>query len=212
MSGPTFREVGKTWESTLVALGRDTLNDGLIIETSHMIDLTRGLSSLDKGVTFPSRVLKCTRVSLRYRGKFNCCFLFANSTTITGLRSTGEVFDPFVKTDGIIGFNSKQVSFTNFIIDHFDEATTEVSYEEDMVFLSLWLSHFIFYLSSLQVTKSYVTLANQFHVGRTVCLRKLILASLYEASSLASSVMKTLSLTKNPKGTLLLMGPFWHIF
>lgn len=63
---------------------------------------------------------------------------------ITGIRQTGEVFDHFVDTNDTIWFNSKWASFTNFIVDYFDEATTEVSDEEHVAFLSLWLSHFIF--------------------------------------------------------------------
>lgn len=130
-------------------------------------------------------------------------------TAITGLRLTGEVFDPFFNSGDIIGFNSKRASFTNFIADHFDEATTEVSDEEHVAFLSLWLPHLIFCLSSLQVEKYYVTLTNQLHARRNVYLSQLILTSLYQASSLASSGMKTFKLTNNPKGTLLWAGPFW---
>lgn len=45
--------------------------------------------------------------------------------------------------------------------------------------------------------------------GEILChSHQLILASLYESSSLASSAMKTFGSTKNPKGTLLLAGPF----
>lgn len=52
---------------------------------------------------------------------------FFDIVSITGLRPIGEVFDPFVNTNDIIGLNSKRVSFTNFIAHHFNEATTEVS-------------------------------------------------------------------------------------
>lgn len=90
--------------------------------------------------------------------------------TIAGLQLTGEVFDPFADTDNLIGFNSKQASFTNFINNHFDEATTEAFGKEHVAFLSLWLSHFIFCSSSLQVAKSFITLANQLHAGRNFFL------------------------------------------
>ena len=79
---------------------------------------------------------------------------------ITDLRPTGEVFDHIFDTYDIIGLNSKWTSFTNFIADHFDEATTEVSDEEHVAFLSLWLSHFIFCSNSLQMEKALVTLTN----------------------------------------------------
>lgn len=68
--------------------------------------------------------------------------------------------------------------------------------------------HF-FCLSCLEVKKSYFTFSNQLRAGRNVYLRQLIMASLYEASRLASSAMKTFSPTNNPKGTLLLVGPLW---
>lgn len=99
-----------------------------------------------------------------------CCGMLTPTlfdiASITSLRPTGEMFDLFYNTNNIIGFNSKRDSFTNFIIDHFDGATLEVSCEENVSFLSLWISHFIFYSSSLQVEKSFVTLSNQLHARR----------------------------------------------
>lgn len=83
-----------------------------------------------------------------------------NVAYITSLQPTGEVFDVFVEIDDNIGFNSKRASFTNFIADHFDKVTKEVSDEEHVAFLSLWLSHFGSCSSCLQVKKSFVTLAN----------------------------------------------------
>lgn len=120
-----------------------------------------------------------------WEGSTNTFQLFCGMVTLTlfdvasiiGLRPTVEVFDPFVDMNDIIRFSSKQDSVTNFINDHFDEATTEVSNEEHVSFLYLCLTPFIFSSSSLQVAKSYVTLPNQLHVGRNVCLGKLILAT-----------------------------------
>lgn len=128
---------------------------------------------------------------------------------IISLRPTSEVFEPFVDTNDIIGFNLKWDRFSNFINDHFSEATTEVSNEENVSFLYLWLTPFIFSSSSLQVGKYYVTLSNRLHAGRNVCLGQLILATLYESLNLESYAMKSFSPTKNSKGTLLLVGPFW---
>lgn len=54
-----------------------------------------------------------------------------------------------------------------------------------------------------------LTLANQFHVGRNVCLNQLIFATVYESLSLGSYTMASFNPTKSPKGTLLLAGPFW---
>lgn len=59
------------------------------------------------------------------------------------------------------------------------------------------------------MAKSFVTLTNQLHAGTNIWLCQLILDTLYESLSLASHAMKSFSSTKNPKGTLLLAGPFW---
>lgn len=79
---------------------------------------------------------------------------------ITGLRATNEVFNPTIQKQNNIGFNSKCASFTNLIFDHFDKTIKEFFDEEHIVFLYLWLSHFVFCCSYLQVAKSFITLAN----------------------------------------------------
>lgn len=68
---------------------------------------------------------------------------------ITGLRPTSEVFGPYIQKKDKISFNSKRSSFTNFIVDQFDEATKEVFDKEHIAFLSLWLYHFVFCSDSL---------------------------------------------------------------
>lgn len=97
---------------------------------------------------------------------------------ITSVQPTGEVFDPFVDTKNIIQFNLKRASLTNFIADHYDEPTIEVSNKEHVAFLSLWLTHFIFCSSSLQVAKSFVILANQLHIGKNLSLNQLMFLSI----------------------------------
>lgn len=79
---------------------------------------------------------------------------FLDVTAITGLWTTDKVFNPSIQNEDNIGFNSKRVSFTNFIIDHFDEMTNEVYDEEHISFLSLWLLHFVFLLNFFVSRKS----------------------------------------------------------
>lgn len=74
---------------------------------------------------------------------------FLDVIAITGLWPTGKVFNPSIQNEDNIGFNSKRVSFTNFIIDYFDETTNEVYDEEHIAFLSLWLLHFVFFAQFL---------------------------------------------------------------
>ena len=71
--------------------------------------------------------------------------------------------------------------------------------------MALWLSKYVFYSKSLQVASRFITLANQLHHGRRVCISELLLASLYESIGVAVSKLKTYE-----TGTdLLLAGPFW---
>lgn len=69
--------------------------------------------------------------------------------TIIGLRPTGEGSIDFSKLTTSLDIAKKWASFTNFIAEHFDEATTYVFDKENITFLSLWLSHLIFYSNSL---------------------------------------------------------------
>lgn len=81
----------------------------------------------------------------------------------------------------------------------------KVSDEELIAFLTLWLLKCIFYCKSLKIAKRYITLANQLHEGKYVCLTQLILGSLYEPLGIATEVLRNL----HPKDSLLLSGPFW---
>ncbi|XP_050918350.1 uncharacterized protein LOC127135752 [Lathyrus oleraceus] len=123
---------------------------------------------------------------------------------ISGLSPTGETFDPYQDCENLIDFNVKNASFSTYInLYHADGK--EVSDIEHISFLGLWLSKFFFCCKSLQVAKRFLTLTNQLHVGRRVCLSELLLASLYESLGSASAKLKEYEAGTN----LLLSGPYW---
>jgi len=75
---------------------------------------------------------------------------------ITWLQSTGETYDPsIVNEENLFDFSTKRASYTNFIYDHYETRTGEVSDQEHVDFLTFWLSHFVFCTSSLQVAKKF---------------------------------------------------------
>lgn len=60
-------------------------------------------------------------------------------------------------------------------------------------------------LQILEGGQRYLTLANQLHEGRDICLSQLILGSIYESLGLATKTVKNLQ----PKDNLLLVGYYW---
>lgn len=121
---------------------------------------------------------------------------------ITGLSPLGETFDPTLSTKNTFTFG--QASLLNYIKDYHNKDFVEVSDEEHITFLTLWLSYNIFYPGSLQIAKSYIALAIQIHEGRQIFLGKLLVASLYQALGMATPKLKLLANT--PKD-LNLSGP-----
>lgn len=83
-----------------------------------------------------------------------------------------------------------------------------MSDEEHITFLALWLSRYIFSCKYLKVSKRYLTLANQLHKGRDICLGQLISGPLYESLDLATENLKNLQ----PKDDILLGGPYWLLY
>ena len=83
---------------------------------------------------------------------------------ITGLSPLGETFDPTLPTENTFSFN--RASLQNYIEDHHDQDSAEVSDEEHIAFITLWLSYYVFCPGSLQISKSYVSLVIQIHKGR----------------------------------------------
>ncbi|KAI5393548.1 hypothetical protein KIW84_060608 [Lathyrus oleraceus] len=128
-------------------------------------------------------------------------------TTITSLRPIGDIFNPNERDDNTINFNTNRASFGKYIEDHHDTGTDEVSDEEDITFLALWLSRCIFCYKSLKVAKRYLTLAKQLHERQDICLSQLILGYLYESLGLVTKTLKKLL----PKDNLLLVGPYWML-
>lgn len=91
---------------------------------------------------------------------------------ITGISPLGETFDPMLATRKMFDFD--RPSLQNYLEDHFDKESDEVSDEEHITFLTLWLSYYLFCPSSLQIAKSYIALAIQLHEGKRISLGKLM--------------------------------------
>lgn len=125
-------------------------------------------------------------------------------TVITGLSPLGETFDLTLSTENTFTFD--RASLQNHIEDHHNKNIVEVYDEEHITFLTLWLSYYIFYHGSLQIAKSYISLAIQIHEGRQISLGKLLLASLYQSLGMATLKLKLLANT--PK-SLNLSSPMW---
>lgn len=123
---------------------------------------------------------------------------------ITGFSPLGETFDPTLLTENTFSFN--RASLQNYIEDHHDQDSAKVSDEECIAFLTLWLSYYVFCLGSLQIAKSYISLAIQIHEGRQISLGKLLLASSYHSLGLATLKLKLLHSTSK---ALNLFGPMW---
>ncbi|AES69921.1 hypothetical protein MTR_3g040010 [Medicago truncatula] len=69
-----------------------------------------------------------------------------------------------------ITFDFKRGTFGNYIIDHYNTDTEEVSNEKHIAFLTFRLSMYVFCSRSIQVAKHYKTLAYQLHEGKQVCV------------------------------------------
>lgn len=100
---------------------------------------------------------------------------------ITGLKPTGETYDPNLMAENTIFFDTTKAAFTIYIAYYHDKNFFKVYDQEHIAFLALWLSCCVFCLKSLQVAKKFLTMANQLHDGHNLCLSEMILASLYES-------------------------------
>ncbi|MCH88939.1 hypothetical protein A2U01_0009832 [Trifolium medium] len=108
---------------------------------------------------------------------------------ITGLRPTEETYDPTQESKNFT-FDYKENTFSKYINENHDTKSSEVSDDEHIVFLTLWLSHYILCSSSLQVAKRFIPMVIQIHEGRQFGLGRLILASLYESIGTACDSLK----------------------
>ena len=111
-----------------------------------------------------------------------------------------------MESENTIDFNVKNSSFSTYI-DLYHVDGEDVSDVEHIAFLALWLSKFSFCCKSLQVAKRFMTLANQLHFGRKVCLSELLLGSLYESLGDATAKLKDYEAIIN----ILLSGPHWFL-
>lgn len=123
---------------------------------------------------------------------------------ITGFSHLGETFDPTLPTKNTFTFN--RASLQNYIEDHHDQDSAEVSDGEHIAFLTLWLSYYVFCPGSMQIAKSYISLEIQIHEGWQVSLGKLLLASLYHSLGLGTLKLKLLHSTSK---ALNLFDPMW---
>lgn len=66
--------------------------------------------------------------------------------TITGLSPLGEVFDPTLSTENTFSFG--RVNLLNYIEDPHNKDSVEVSGEENIIFLTLWI-HIMYFVLAL---------------------------------------------------------------
>lgn len=86
--------------------------------------------------------------------QFPCGMLtpcFFDVAAITSVSPLGDIFTLTLETTN--EFTIKRFSFNNFIIDNHENKNVEVSDQEHISFLTLWLSYYVFYFGSLQVAK-----------------------------------------------------------
>ncbi|PNY08031.1 hypothetical protein L195_g004541 [Trifolium pratense] len=122
---------------------------------------------------------------------------------ITGLSPLGDTYDPFKASD-TIKFDFRNKSYSKYIIEN-QKTDDEVSAEEHVAFLTLWLSQYVFCTQSLQVAKKYIPMAIQLHECQQFSFARLILGCLYESMRDACEHLK-----KTGDGsTFLGAGPFW---
>jgi len=123
---------------------------------------------------------------------------------VTGLKPTGQTFDPDSHHSEMT-FDFSRLAYGNFTKDQHITTSTDVSDKDHVAFLTYWLSMFIFWSRSIQVPKKFKTLAIQLHEGREICLRKLILGSLYENLNQAITSIKEYQLGSS----LIIPGSIW---
>src|SRR3954463_9074801 len=123
---------------------------------------------------------------------------------ITGLRPTGETFNPNVLDVDTINFNEATVTYTAFIQQYHDQANAAVSDVEHIAFLALWLLRCVFCSRSIQVAKRCLCMNNQINARQKLNLSQLILGFLFENPGEATDLVKNYK-----TGSLLFAGPFW---
>ena len=131
--------------------------------------------------------------------------------SLTGVRPAGV---PFILSDHEIipikfdDGESKHPTYNNFILHHCCDIE-EVSDEEHVAFLTLWLSRFVFCSRSMQIARQFSHLASALLNKEHVALGQLILASLYSSLTDVVGQMKKFDPTNPKKKNVLVHGPFW---
>ncbi|PNX61429.1 hypothetical protein L195_g052452 [Trifolium pratense] len=121
----------------------------------------------------------------------------------TGLLPIGDTYDPFKASDNI-KFDFHNKSYSKYILEN-QKDDDEVSAEEHVAFLTLWLSQHVFCTQSLQVAKKYIPMAIQLHECQQFSFARLLLGCLYESMRDACEHIKK----KGDGSTFLGDGPFW---
>ncbi|PNX56667.1 hypothetical protein L195_g058320, partial [Trifolium pratense] len=135
-------------------------------------------------------------------------------SAITGLRPTGKTYNPSDVSDNIT-LNYKENAFSAYILKHSGPENEEVSDEEHVAFLNLWLSHFVFCSRSLQIARKFIPMAVQIHEGCHFALGRLLLATLYESIGEVCDNLKGLTPAKSKSkkaatdGSFQAAGPMW---
>ncbi|GAU25058.1 hypothetical protein TSUD_257520 [Trifolium subterraneum] len=100
--------------------------------------------------------------------------------------------------------NIRAKSYTRYIEEQ-NQLKGEVSDEEHVIFLILWLSQHVFCTRSLQVAKMFLPMAIQLHEGQQFGIGKLIMGCLYESMRSVCENIKKIG----DGSTFLGSGTFW---
>ncbi|CAJ2642321.1 unnamed protein product [Trifolium pratense] len=122
---------------------------------------------------------------------------------ITGLSPLGDTYDP-CKASDTIKFDFRNKSYSKYIVEN-RKTSDEVSDEEHVAFLTLWLSQYVFCTQSLQVAKKFIPMAIQLHECQQFNFARLVLGCLYESMRDACEHLKR----TGDGSTFLGVGPFW---
>ncbi|GAU21853.1 hypothetical protein TSUD_33490 [Trifolium subterraneum] len=133
--------------------------------------------------------------------QFECGMM--TPTVFIGLPPTGDTYDPNLAGSKIEP-KIRTKSYTKYIEEQ-NQLKGEVSDEEHVAFLALWLSQHVFCIRSLQVAKMFFPMAIQLNEGQQFGFGKLILGCLYEnMRSVCENIKRT-----GDGSTFLGSGPFW---
>ncbi|CAJ2644439.1 unnamed protein product [Trifolium pratense] len=128
-------------------------------------------------------------------------------SAITGLRPTGKTYSPSDSSDNIT-LNYKENAFSAYILKHSGPDNEEVSDEEHVAFLNLWLSHYVFCSRSLQIARKFIPMAVQIHERQHFGLGRLLLATLYESIGEVCDNLKGLTPAKSKSKKTMSDGGF----